>query len=209
MGRGLGALEKFLRLWSPLGIVEAAYAMMPWWALAAAASFFWNSWWLDGFAVAGALYLLSSAALMRAARWWSRKSLGLHRYIVVPIPRWAAVALVRGRLSLPRGRRYFLLHVRADRGLDPRRMAREMREDVRRAVESEWTSGVVFLGNTFGSLGTRQRRLLEKYGEVVVVSGTFLPGQTWMMRTAKYQKRMFGRGFGRGNWQVVRFTPHK
>ncbi|MDI3329094.1 MAG: hypothetical protein QJR06_11120, partial [Alicyclobacillaceae bacterium] len=148
-------MERLLRIWSPFGIIEVAYTILPWWALAAAASFFWSSRWLDAVTVVGAVYLLSAAGLMRTTGWWSRHTFGLRRYIVVPIPRWVAVALVRGRMPLLAGRRYFLLHVRVDRGLDPRRMAREMAGDVRRAVESERASGAVFIGCTFGSLGTR------------------------------------------------------
>ncbi|HHY67973.1 MAG TPA: hypothetical protein GX517_12415 [Alicyclobacillus sp.] len=202
-------MERLLRIWSPFGIIEVTYTILPWWALAATASFFWRSKWLDVITVAGALYLLSAAALMRVARWWSRHTLGLRRYIAVPIPRWLAVALIRGRMALPAGRRYFLLHVRVEQGVDLRRMAREMAGDVRRAVESEWARGAVFVGCTFGALGTRQKRLLEQYGEVVAVPGTFLPAQTLLLRPKGYQKKMFGRRWSQGQWQVVKFQVNR
>lgn len=149
--------------------------------------------------------MVSTAALIRVAKRWSRRTLGLRRYIVVPLPRWVAVLLVRGRMSLPRGRRYFFLHVRRERGLDPRQMAWEMREDVQKAMAAEWTRGAVFLGCTFADLGTRQKRLLAQYGEVEMVPGTFVPGQTWLLSPKRYQKHMFGRVFGGGQWKIVKF----
>lgn len=198
-------MERLLRIWSPFGIVEVANALFPWWCLVAVVSLVWHARWLDLVAVAGALYVLSGAAFMQVSRWWSRQ-LGLRRYIVVPIPRWIAVALVRGRLSLPRGRRYFVLHVRSEGGLDPRQMAQEMQEDVRKAMAAEWTRGAVFLGCTFADLGRRQKRLLAQYGEVEMVPGTFVPGQTWWLNPKRYQKHMFGRVFGGGQWKIVKFV---
>jgi len=198
-------LERWLRLWSPLGIMEVASALIPWWLIGAPASVIWHVWWLNFFATAMSLYLLSTIALMCVAKRWSRRTLGLRRYIVVPVPRWVAILLVRGRMSLPRGRRYFVLHVRSERGLDPRKMAREMREDVRKAMGAEWTRGAVFLGCTFADLGTRQKKLLAQYGEVEMIPGTFVPGQTWLKSPKRYQKHMFGRVFGGGQWKIVKF----
>jgi hypothetical protein len=199
-------MEKILRMWAPLGITEVVHTIFPWWCIGAVASFIWHAHWLDLVTMAGALYMLSSAISGRMARWWSHHSLGLRRYIVVPIPRWVAVVLLRRRMNLPRGKHYFLLHVRVNRVQDPRRMEREMRSDIRRGMQAEWTNNAVFLGNTFGSLGRLQEKLLREWGDVETIEGTFFPLQTLFLKPERYQRKMFGRVLSKETtWKIVKF----
>ncbi|GIM47681.1 hypothetical protein DNHGIG_32300 [Collibacillus ludicampi] len=199
-------MERILRMWAPLGITEVAHTIFPWWCIGAVASFIWHARWLDLVTVAGALYVLSSGISGRVTRWWSRNFLGLRRYIVVPIPRWVAGVLIRGRMNLPRGKHYFLLHVRDDRGLEPRRMAREMQRDIRCGVQAEWTNHAVFLGNTFGSLGRLQEKFLQEWGDVEIIEGTFFPLQTLFLKPERYQRKMFGRVLSKETkWKIVKF----
>jgi hypothetical protein len=199
-------LERFLRWISPLGLNEVAYVIAPFWFAGLFISIIYHALWLRVVIDVGLVYILSAAVVSTMADRWSKRSLGLKRYIVVPIPRWLAVALVRGRMNLPKEKRYFLLHVRVNRVQDPRRMEREMRSDIRRGMQAEWTNNAVFLGNTFGSLGRLQEKLLQEWGDVEIIEGTFFPLQTLFLKPERYQRKMFGRVLSKDTkWKIVKF----
>lgn len=198
-------MERFLRWISPFGLNEVAYVIAPFWFVGLFISIIYHALWLRVVIDVGLVYILSAAVVSTLADRWSKRGLGLKRYIVVPIPRWLAVAMVRGRMNLPEGKRYFLLHVRVNRVQDPRRMAKEMRSDIRRGMQAEWTNHAVFLGNTFGSLGRLQTQMLDKRGCVEVVEGTFFPLQTLFLKPERYQKKMFGRVWSKETvWKMVK-----
>jgi hypothetical protein len=197
-------MEKILRIWACLGVNEWIYAFFPWWLLGLLLQATYQVKWL-GFALGiGVISMISTYLLGEVCKWWSKKALGLQRYFVFPIYRWMAVLLIRGRMKLPRNKRYFLLHVRSR----PGEIFKEMRKDVQNGLMSTWTKEAVFLGNTFGSLGKLQLKQLTHCGKIESISGTFFPGQTWFLNMKHYQRKMFGRVFSQSSdWKMIKFTP--
>lgn len=197
-------MEKLLRLWACLGINEWIYAFFPWWLIGLFFQATYHLKWLGVVLGIGVFSMISTFFLGKVCALWSKKRLGLQRYFVFPIYRWMAVLLVRGRMDLPRNKRYFLLHVRSR----PGEVFQEMRKDVQKGLMSTWTKETVFLGNTFGSLGKLQLKQLTHCGKVESISGTFFPGQTWLLNTKYYQRKMFGRVFSKSSdWKIIKFTP--
>jgi hypothetical protein len=197
-------MEKILRSWACLGINEWIYAFFPWWLVGLAFQAIYPLKWLGVALGIGVFSMISTYLLGEVCKGWSKKVWGLQRYFVFPIYRWMAVLLIRGRMNLPRNKRYFLLHVRSR----PGEIFNEMRKDVQKGLVSSWTRDSVFLGNTFGSLGKLQLKQLTHGGKIESIPGTFFPGQTWLLNTKYYQRKMFGRVFSQNSdWKMIKFTP--
>jgi len=204
--KGVFYLEQWIRRLSWFGIAEITLAMNPLFLIELMLTVISQNltfiWVLQGFLVIQLAYSFFSLAVSLAGKVWSRK-LGLKRYFLIPIPRTIAVVLLRGRMPLPKDKRYFMIHVRINRS--HRSIFQEMREDIEHGFAQPWADNSVIIGNTFGSFGARQWKQLHDGSRVTVIEGTFLPGQTWSINTKRYQRKMFGRVFSKDpKWKIVK-----
>lgn len=209
-------MERFLRWWAVFSLNEVTYAILPWlhlWLLLAALLwFFWGMdvLWMLLVSIPGLLYVISTYIHTRVARYWSKRVLGLQRYILIPIPRWVACVLVRRGMDLPRGKRYFMLHIGKER-VGFGQLKKEMQDDVRAALAASWTRGAVFLGNTNRVLAKMQKRMLKGYGNLETIEGTFLPGQTLVPTLEEIIRKKtihtFFRKKRKRTWEILKFEP--